>query len=339
MPCKVKVGGVWKDALPKVKVSGVWKDVAQKYVKVNGVWKALLATIIYPPNFNGSLTLSYNNDRRLFTESPAANGIELSRDGFHFFTTDSDNVGGDIYQIKGHTLSSKNDVSSITSTQSKNITSDLNLGDSDYPMSCAVNEDGSTIFVLTLSGKLLEYSMSTPYDVTTMVLQSNTTLSIPLTGGGNVQFPSKLKFTNQGNHMIIKDFFGVASCHALTTAYDPTTAQAGSAYDFSVSSTFASELTGYDLMVTNDGTEGVLVGYLRDGNGFISAVCKYLFFYTPYELTSYAEIGSTDVSSQLSLNSINAVDMLVSTDYNELIVLIGEGLSSSSNTNILSFSI
>lgn len=34
----VKVGGVWKNAIPYVKVSGVWK-MATPYVKVAGVWK------------------------------------------------------------------------------------------------------------------------------------------------------------------------------------------------------------------------------------------------------------------------------------------------------------
>lgn len=35
---RIKVGGVWKDALPMVKVNGVWK-IAAPLVKVNGVWK------------------------------------------------------------------------------------------------------------------------------------------------------------------------------------------------------------------------------------------------------------------------------------------------------------
>jgi hypothetical protein len=35
---RVKVKGVWKEAVPYVKVKGVWK-LAQPYVKVNGVWK------------------------------------------------------------------------------------------------------------------------------------------------------------------------------------------------------------------------------------------------------------------------------------------------------------
>lgn len=37
-PVRVKVGGVWKYAVPYVKVAGVWK-LAEPYVKVGGVWK------------------------------------------------------------------------------------------------------------------------------------------------------------------------------------------------------------------------------------------------------------------------------------------------------------
>jgi hypothetical protein len=35
---RVRIGGVWVDAVPYVKVSGVWKR-AQPYVKVSGIWK------------------------------------------------------------------------------------------------------------------------------------------------------------------------------------------------------------------------------------------------------------------------------------------------------------
>lgn len=35
---RVKVGGVWKEAIPYVKVGGVWK-LAQPFVKVSGTWK------------------------------------------------------------------------------------------------------------------------------------------------------------------------------------------------------------------------------------------------------------------------------------------------------------
>lgn len=35
---RVKLNGVWKEAVPYVKVNGVWK-IAQPHVKVNGVWK------------------------------------------------------------------------------------------------------------------------------------------------------------------------------------------------------------------------------------------------------------------------------------------------------------
>ena len=35
---KVKVNGVWKEAIPFIKVSGVWKEVTP-YMKVNGIWK------------------------------------------------------------------------------------------------------------------------------------------------------------------------------------------------------------------------------------------------------------------------------------------------------------
>lgn len=35
---KVKVNGVWKEAIPFIKVNGVWKE-AIPYMKVNGIWK------------------------------------------------------------------------------------------------------------------------------------------------------------------------------------------------------------------------------------------------------------------------------------------------------------
>lgn len=35
---RIKVGGVWKEAIPYVKVGGVWK-LAQPYTKVSGTWK------------------------------------------------------------------------------------------------------------------------------------------------------------------------------------------------------------------------------------------------------------------------------------------------------------
>lgn len=37
-PAFVRVGGVWREAIPYVRVNGVWR-AAQPYVRVNGVWK------------------------------------------------------------------------------------------------------------------------------------------------------------------------------------------------------------------------------------------------------------------------------------------------------------
>jgi hypothetical protein len=37
-PMRVKVGGVWKYAIPYVKVNGIWR-LAEPFVKVSGVWK------------------------------------------------------------------------------------------------------------------------------------------------------------------------------------------------------------------------------------------------------------------------------------------------------------
>jgi hypothetical protein len=41
MPVFVRVGGVWKDFVPKVKVSGVWRTIQYTYARVGGVWKQL----------------------------------------------------------------------------------------------------------------------------------------------------------------------------------------------------------------------------------------------------------------------------------------------------------
>lgn len=35
---KVRVNGVWKDAIPYVRVNGTWKE-AVPYIRVNGTWK------------------------------------------------------------------------------------------------------------------------------------------------------------------------------------------------------------------------------------------------------------------------------------------------------------
>jgi hypothetical protein len=35
---RIKIGGVWKQAVPYVKTGGVWK-MAQPHIKVNGSWK------------------------------------------------------------------------------------------------------------------------------------------------------------------------------------------------------------------------------------------------------------------------------------------------------------
>lgn len=35
---KVRVNGVWKDAIPYIRVNGTWKE-AVPYIRVNGSWK------------------------------------------------------------------------------------------------------------------------------------------------------------------------------------------------------------------------------------------------------------------------------------------------------------
>ena len=176
-------------------------------------------------NHGGTSTTSYD--------------LEFSSDGMKLFFVEGPNNGGnDVDKVFQFDLTSPYDVS--TCTYANNATSNLD-GDNDLQngsnagsrtsksknrlQGFEINDDGTKIFLLyhgagSEKPRLLEYQLSTPYDLTTISLV--TTAGIALDGQG-VTNPMGMRFSPNGKRLWItshtEDFEAVTQI-SLSLAYD-----------------------------------------------------------------------------------------------------------------------
>lgn len=329
MPQKIKINNTWKNTTAgKIKINNTWKNVVTGYRKDAGNWRPILSSKL-PGNY-GALVLNSNNDRRLLTESPAANAIVMHPDGNSFYTLNAD-YNALSTKVYRHYLSSKHNVASITSTVvSAELYTDLDGG---WPMSIDISGDGTKLYLLVLGSNILTYQLSQPYDISSMTLLSVTAFAPPITGGGTVTYASHFSFFNSGNHIVCSDLYNNVSIHSLSTPYNPLSANSGTQVDLPTQYSSA----GGQVTVSNDGTQALYINYTRTDGSFSSASLKVLYLHTPYDLSNHTQTQNIDITSDIALPSISEIDILTSHDYKLIFVLMGEGLSSTTNTHTVSF--
>ena len=172
--------------------------------------------------------------------------LDFSSDGMRFFVVNrhynNDTAGAD--EVAGFDLTSPYDISTCTfgsvhdELDTTALTTGSNAGDFDHDtnnrqhkvQSVEINDDGTKLFLLfydneddDVGGRLYEYNLSTPYDVSTLSLVLTAGIAVPDSTSG-VDNPSGMKFSSDGKRIFIvgHDSRRISQI-SLNKAYDTST--------------------------------------------------------------------------------------------------------------------
>jgi 6-phosphogluconolactonase (cycloisomerase 2 family) len=243
---------------------------------------------------------SFDPAKVLYATSTFVGGVDASDiafndDGTLLFVVDP------YRYITEFTLSTPYDISGATITASTSLAAQAN-----GPAGIAFNDDGTKLFVAGYSGQRIdEYTLSTPYDITTQSYVDGFSVSTQDTSPRDVEFSADgftmfvLGATNQSIYW-----------YSLGTAYDVSTASY-------VSSTSVSIGGGpRSLTFSNDGERLFVVDFISDT----------LYWYDlpgPYDLTTKTLISSRNLRTEDN----NTYDVEFSAD-GQLMFVLGESRDS-----------
>ena len=162
--------------------------------------------------------------------------LEFSSDGMKIFITSRQATNGaDKDKVYRFDLTSAYDISTCAYAQeTTNLDSDTYNNEFDYTketrknrvQGVEINNDGTKLFLawMDVAGSnslLLEYNLTTPYDLTTMTLVTNAGINVGTGGTGEVNNPASMRFSANGKRIFIVSHSnpGVTQI-SLTNAYD-----------------------------------------------------------------------------------------------------------------------
>ena len=226
-------------------------------------------------------------------------GMAFSNDGAKMF------VVGDASgkRINEYNLSAPFDVSTATHDSSLSVT-----GQETAPSGMAFSNDGTKMFVVGFTGRYInEYTLSTPFDVSTASHAGNTERFYV---GGQEASPQGMAFSNDGAKMFVVGIVDDAVIeYTLSTPFDVSTASyAGEDEEFSVLSQDG-DSTG--MAFSNDGAKMFVVG--SNGNEIneytLSSLYPLRVHYTTPPLTEGAFATTwrtTDTDKSITLQLVGS---------------------------------
>ncbi len=180
-----------------------------------------------------------------FSEDGSPQGIAFNTDGTKMFI-----IGNTADEINEYNLSTAFDISTAVYDSRFDITAQ-----EDSPSGIAFNTDGTKMFITGLTGDdVNEYHLSTGFDVSTTVYDSNFSVVAQETA------PQDIAFNTNGTKMFILGSTGDdVNEYKLSTAFDVSTAVYSSKF-----SVFAQDTVVQGIAFNNDGTKMFIVGATGD---------------------------------------------------------------------------
>ncbi|SNS93446.1 Por secretion system C-terminal sorting domain-containing protein [Ekhidna lutea] len=236
-----------------------------------------------PANFAGAGNFG------ILAQEGSAHGITFNNDGTKVYI-----VGTSNDQVFQYSLSTAYDVTTATLDGSS---TSLNAQD-DSPLALAFNDTGSRLFIAGgVSESILEYTLSTPYDVTSGFSYSNNSLDVSAQG-----YPNGLAFSTDGMKLFTTSAStDQVSQFSLTSAYNISS---GATLDGSYS-VLDQENTPNGIAFSESGTKMVIMGsstqasqkyvhnyHLENAFDITSGVTPYE---NPVNINAY-EFGPTDIA-------------------------------------------
>ena len=171
-------------------------------------------------------------------------GMAFSNDGTKLFV-----IGYYGKEVNEYTLSTPFDASTLTFVDSTSIRSQ----ETD-PRSVAFSNDGTKMFVMGVVGDdVNEYTLSTPFDASTLTFVDATSISSEET------FPTGMVFSNDGTKMFVIGWEEYVNEYALSTPFDASTRTFVDATSIS-----SEEVDSQGIAFSNDGAKMFIIGVVGD---------------------------------------------------------------------------
>jgi len=231
----------------------------------------------YQAIYEYNLSTPYNTSSRTYagdsercTLGDGTNGIasggtlydlEFSNDGMKLFTTSRIvDSGSDKDKVYRFDLTSSYDVSTCeyvqetTNLDEATYNNGSNAGNFNYSgfkkknrlQGIEINNDGTKLFLVWMDAedantRLLEYKLTTPYDVTTLQLVTTAGIGIGSTTTANVVNPNGMRFSSNGKRIFVISHQQTGGAQgisqiSLTNAYDTSSYTLDGKYSFKTSS-------------------------------------------------------------------------------------------------------
>ena len=198
----------------------------------------LLFLFIHPSSEGQDIaSATFVQSKDVFTDISSPNGITLNSDGTAMFLCGTSFATEDV--VYTYDLSVAYDLS----TAVRNVAKTFVMGNSEYsitPQDLVFKADGSVLFVVgsyfdlntfDMADSLYSFSLSTPFDVSTAVLENRSKFSVAL----EEDFTSGVELNSDGSKIfIIGKTNDQVIEYNLSTAHDITTASVGSTFSVNV---------------------------------------------------------------------------------------------------------
>ena len=189
-------------------------------------------------------TLEFVDATSIRAQDDGPRGMAFSNDGTKLFV-----IGYYGKEVNEYTLSTPFDASTLTFIDSTSI----RLQETD-PRSVAFSNDGTKMFVMGVVGDdVNEYTLSTPFDASTLTFVDATSISSEET------FPTGMVFSNDGTKMFVIGWEEYVNEYALSTPFDASTRTFVD--DTSISS---EEVDSQGIAFSNDGAKMFIIGVVGD---------------------------------------------------------------------------
>ena len=189
-------------------------------------------------------TLEFVDATSIRAQDDGPRGMAFSNDGTKLFV-----IGYYGKEVNEYTLSTPFDASTLTFVDSTSIRSQ----ETD-PRSVAFSNDGTKMFVMGVVGDdVNEYTLSTPFDASTLTFVDATSISSEET------FPTGMVFSNDGTKMFVIGWEEYVNEYALSTPFDASTRTFVDATSIS-----SEEVDSQGIAFSNDGAKMFIIGVVGD---------------------------------------------------------------------------
>ena len=219
-------------------------------------------------------TRSFVDATRIRAQEDAPTDIAFSNDGAKMFVMGTGTAGKDVNE---YTLSTPFDASTRTFVDATSISSQETA-----PTGMAFSSDGAKMFVIGIDGDdVNEYTLSTPFDASTMSFVDATSIS------DQEDNPQGIAFSSDGTKMfVIGSSKDNVNEYTLSTPFDASTLEFVDATSISEQETAP---TG--MAFSNDGTKMFVIGTIgKDVNEYTLS--------TPFDASTRSFVDATSISDQ-----------------------------------------